>query len=77
MRSCSSPAETRISLNMNVLDANRVPRVMSLREVLRAFLDHRRDVLQRRTGHRLEEIAARLDVLKGLLIVLSTSTSTR
>ncbi|MGQ0532424.1 MAG: DNA topoisomerase (ATP-hydrolyzing), partial [Caulobacteraceae bacterium] len=61
--------EGRISLNMNVLDAQGAPRVMSLKEVLRAFLDHRRDVLQRRTAHRLEKIAARLDVLAGLLIV--------
>ena len=61
--------ETRISLNMNVLDAAGAPRVMSLKEVLRAFLDHRRDVLQRRTAHRLTKIAARLDVLAGLLIV--------
>ncbi|MGD9815733.1 MAG: DNA topoisomerase IV subunit A [Hyphomonadaceae bacterium] len=61
--------ESRISLNMNVLDATGAPRVMSLKEVLRAFLDHRRDVLQRRTAHRLEKIAARLDVLAGLLIV--------
>ncbi|MCR6643079.1 MAG: DNA topoisomerase IV subunit A [Terricaulis sp.] len=64
-----SALETRISLNMNVLDAQGAPRVMSLKEVLRAFLDHRRDVLQRRTQHRLEKIAARLDVLAGLLIV--------
>ncbi|HWA01511.1 MAG TPA: DNA topoisomerase IV subunit A [Caulobacterales bacterium] len=61
--------ETRASLNMNVLDADGAPRVMGLKEVLRAFLDHRRDVLQRRTGHRLQKIAARLDVLAGLLIV--------
>ncbi|MEZ5995960.1 MAG: DNA topoisomerase IV subunit A [Hyphomonadaceae bacterium] len=61
--------ESRISLNMNVLDASGAPRVMSLKDVLRAFLDHRRDVLQRRTAHRLEKIAARLDVLAGLLIV--------
>ena len=64
-----SALETRLSLNMNVLDAQGAPRVMSLKDVLRAFLDHRRDVLQRRTGHRLEKIAARLDVLAGLLIV--------
>ena len=64
-----SALETRVSLNMNVLDRDGAPRVMSLKEVLRAFLDHRRDVLQRRTAHRLEKIAARLDVLKGLLIV--------
>jgi topoisomerase-4 subunit A len=61
--------ETRISLNMNVLDAEGAPRVMGLKEVLKAFLDHRRDVLQRRTAHRLTKIAARLDVLAGLLIV--------
>jgi topoisomerase-4 subunit A len=61
--------ETRASLNMNVLDAQGAPRVMGLRDVLRAFLDHRRDVLQRRTAHRLEKITARLDVLAGLLIV--------
>ncbi|MEQ1810996.1 MAG: DNA topoisomerase IV subunit A [Terricaulis sp.] len=61
--------ESRIPLNMNVLDATGAPRVMSLKEVLRAFLDHRRDVLQRRTAFRLEKIAARLDVLAGLLIV--------
>jgi topoisomerase-4 subunit A len=64
-----SALETRISLNMNVLDAQGAPRVMSLREVLKAFLDHRRDVLQRRSSHRLEKIAARLDVLAGMLIV--------
>ncbi len=61
--------EARISLNINVLDAAGVPRVMSLKDVLRAFLDHRRDVLQRRTAFRLEKIAQRLDVLAGLLIV--------
>jgi topoisomerase-4 subunit A len=61
--------ETRVSLNMNVLDKDGAPRVMSLKEVLRAFLDHRRDVLQRRTAHRLTKIAGRLDVLAGLLIV--------
>jgi len=61
--------ETRASLNMNVLDATGVPRVMGLKEALRAFLDHRQDVLQRRSAHRLEKIATRLDVLAGLLIV--------
>lgn len=61
--------ETRIPLNMNVLDGGLVPRVMSLREVLLAFLAHRRDVLKRRTQHRLEKIAARLEVLEGYLAV--------
>lgn len=61
--------EVRIGLNMNVLDRDGAPRVMNLKQVLRAFLDHRREVLQRRTAHRLSKIAARLDVLAGLLIV--------
>jgi topoisomerase IV subunit A len=61
--------ETRVSLNMNVLDAAGVPRVMGLKEALQSFLDHRRDVLQRRSAFRLQKIAARLDVLAGLLIV--------
>jgi topoisomerase-4 subunit A len=61
--------ETRIPLNMNVLEGGLVPRVMSLREVLLAFLAHRRDVLKRRTQHRLEKIATRLEVLEGYLAV--------
>ena len=61
--------ETRIGLNMNVLDAGKVPRVMSLREVLQAFLDHRHEVLVRRTKFRLEKIANRLELLEGYLIV--------
>lgn len=64
----NSDLEIRFSLNMNVLIDGRVPKVCSLREVLRAFLDHRRDVLQRRSQHRLEKIDARLEILEGLLI---------
>ena len=60
--------ESRFSLNMNVLDANRTPRVMSLREVLRCWLDHRHVVLLRGTNHRLAAIARRLEVLDGYLI---------
>ena len=60
--------ETRISLNMNVLDGGLVPRVMNLREVLQAFLDHRHDVLVRRSKHRLGKIEQRLEILDGLLI---------
>jgi topoisomerase-4 subunit A len=61
--------ETRFGLNMNVLDANQTPRVMSLREVLQAFLDHRHDVLVRRSKFRLNKIADRLEVLHGYMIV--------
>jgi topoisomerase-4 subunit A len=64
----NSDLETRFSLNMNVLIDGRVPRVCSLKEVLRAFLDHRRDVLRRRSQHRLEKIDARLEILEGFII---------
>ncbi len=64
-----SDLETRFSLNMNVLDKGLIPRVMSLREVLNAFIDHRREVLERRSQHRLEKIAIRLEVLEGYLAV--------
>lgn len=60
--------EIRFSLNMNVLDGNNTPRVMNLREVLQAFLDHRMDVLERRSRHRLDKIARRLEILGGMLI---------
>ena len=61
--------EARVSLNMNVLDADNVPRVMTLREVLQAYLDHRHDVLVRRTNYRLGKIEERLNVLHGYMIV--------
>ncbi|MDH5412140.1 MAG: DNA topoisomerase IV subunit A, partial [Alphaproteobacteria bacterium] len=60
--------ETRFGLNMNVLDADHTPRVMNLREVLQAFLDHRHDVLKRRAAHRLGKIEQRLEILDGFLI---------
>jgi len=60
--------ETRFGLNMNVLDADNTPGVMDLREVLSAFLEHRHDVLVRRSRHRLERIARRLEILDGFLI---------
>ncbi len=61
--------ESRFPLNMNVLDATRTPRVMSLPEVLRAWLDHRHAVLLRRSQHRLAAIERRMEVLSGFLIV--------
>jgi topoisomerase-4 subunit A len=64
-----SDLEVRFSLNMNVLDRGQVPKVMSLKEALLAFVDHRREVLVRRSQHRLEKIAARLEVLEGYLAV--------
>ncbi len=63
-----SDLETRFSMNMNVLIDGKVPKVCSLKEVLRAFLDHRRDVLLRRSRHRLGKIDARLEVLEGYIV---------
>ena len=60
--------ESRVSLNMNVLSGGKVPKVMSLRDVLREWLDHRRDVLLRRSRYRLGQIDRRLEILGGLLI---------
>jgi topoisomerase-4 subunit A len=60
--------ENRISLNMNVLVDGVVPRVLSLAEALRQWLDHRRSVLVRRSRHRLGQIAHRLEVLAGMII---------
>ncbi|MDF0599023.1 DNA topoisomerase IV subunit A [Psychromarinibacter halotolerans] len=59
--------EIRFSLNMNVLIDGRTPKVCSLKEVLRAFLDHRREVLLRRSRHRLAKIDHRLEVLEGFI----------
>ena len=64
----ASDLETRFAMNMNVLIDGRTPQVSSLKEVLRAFLDHRREVLLRRSRFRLERIDARLEVLEGLLV---------
>lgn len=59
--------ETKFALNMNVLDKNCVPRVMNLKEVLEAYVEHRVEVLTRRTNFRLENIAKRLEILDGYL----------
>ncbi|WP_149536325.1 DNA topoisomerase IV subunit A [Siccirubricoccus phaeus] len=61
--------EARIPLNMNVLDAERTPRVMGLPEVIWSWLEHRHEVLVRRTEHRLAAIARRLEILDGYLVV--------
>ncbi|MDP6351997.1 MAG: DNA topoisomerase IV subunit A [Alphaproteobacteria bacterium] len=61
--------EVRVPLNLNVLDKDHVPGVMSLRGALSAYLAHRFEVLQRRSRYRLERIRRRLEVLDGYLIV--------
>ena len=59
--------ESRTSLNMNVLDSTRTPRVMDLKEVIQSYLDHLREVLIRRSKQRLEKIYDRLEVLDGYM----------
>ena len=61
--------ESRFSLNMNVLDNGLVPRVMNLKEVLQAWLNHQKEVLVRRSQFRLEKVLHRLEVLEGYLVV--------
>jgi topoisomerase IV subunit A len=60
--------ESRISLNMNVLLKGRIPKVIGLTEALREWLDHRREVLVRRSNFRLRQIEHRVEVLGGLLV---------
>ena len=60
--------QINFNLNMNVLDKDHVPGVRNLKEVLQAFLDHRQDVLIRRSTHRLEKINHRMEILEGFLI---------
>ncbi|MEK9212517.1 DNA topoisomerase IV subunit A [Sphingomonas sp. 2378] len=63
-----SDLETRVSLNLNVLDKDRTPRVMSLREALAAWVEHQFVVLRRRSEHRLGKIADRIELLEGYLV---------
>ncbi|MGD9669672.1 MAG: DNA topoisomerase IV subunit A [Hyphomicrobiaceae bacterium] len=60
--------ETRFGLNMNVLSGGQIPNVLSLREVMQQWLEHRVEVLVRRSNHRLKKIEHRLEVLDGYLI---------
>jgi topoisomerase-4 subunit A len=65
----SSDLEARFSLNLNVLtEKGKVPQVLDLRATLWEYLNHRRDVLLRRSNHRLDQIARRLEILEGYLI---------
>src|SRR5262245_21086687 len=60
--------EVRFSLNMNVLSAGQIPNVLSLRDVLRQWLEHRIEVLVKRSEYRLKKIEHRLEVLDGYLV---------
>ncbi len=64
-----SELESRFAMNMNVLVDGVTPRVLSLDEALRHWLDHRRTVLQRRSRHRHAAIVRRIEQLEGMIIV--------
>ncbi|MCL6229847.1 DNA topoisomerase IV subunit A [Bartonella bilalgolemii] len=60
--------EVRFPLNLNVLTLGKVPNVLSLRESLQQWLQHRKEVFIRRSDYRLNEIDCRLEILQGYLI---------
>lgn len=60
--------ESKFNMNMNVLDSEGVPRVMSIADVCREYLNHRVKVLERRSNYRLQKIIARLEILSGYLV---------
>ncbi|HYJ30542.1 MAG TPA: DNA topoisomerase IV subunit A [Allosphingosinicella sp.] len=60
--------EVRVPLNLNVLDASRTPRVMSLGQALKSWLDFQFEVLVRRSEHRIAKIDDRLELLEGFLV---------
>ena len=61
--------ETRVSLNLNVIDAKNVPGVKSLKESLKCWLDHRQIILQRKSKYRLSQIENRINILNGYITV--------
>ena len=60
--------ESRFSLNLNVLDAGRTPGVLGLKLLLQEWVISQIDILLRRSRHRLDKIAARLELLEGYII---------
>ena len=60
--------ETRFPLNLNVLDKERTPGVMSLKEALTAWIDFQFEVLVNRSLHRIGRIDERLHLVDGFLI---------
>ncbi len=64
-----SDLELKINMNMNVIDSNKTPRVMNIKEVLLSFIDHRQEVVIRYSNYRLKIAVDRKEVLEGYLIV--------
>ena len=62
-------AQTTFGVNAIAL-VDGVPRTLSLRDMIRYYLDHQRDVIRRRSRFRLDRAETRAHVLEGLLIAL-------
>lgn len=60
--------QINFNMNLNVLDADRTPKVMGLKEVLSAFLTHRDQVVVRCSEYRLDKVLRRMEIVQGLLI---------
>ena len=65
-----TPLQTTFSLNFIALSAGR-PVQMNIKELILAYIDHRREVIRRRTRFLLERARARLHVVEGLLVALA------
>ena len=65
----SSDLETRVPLNLNVLNKGKVPQVLSLGDALNAFLEHRFEVLRRRTKEKKSKVELRIEILEGFRVV--------
>jgi DNA gyrase subunit A len=65
-----TPLETVFGINMVALQDGQ-PRLMSLREMLDAFLRHRREVITRRTIYELRKARERAHLLEGLAVALA------
>jgi DNA gyrase subunit A len=65
-----TPMETVFGINMVALQDGQ-PRLMGLRELLEAFLRHRREVVTRRTVYDLRKARERAHVLEGLAVALA------
>ena len=61
--------ETRVSLNLNVIDDKNVPGVKSLKGALKSWLNHRQIILQRKSKFRLSQIEKRINILNGYITV--------
>ncbi len=61
--------QTTFSVN-NVVIVDRSPRILSLKETMKYYLDHREEVVTRRTAFELRKAKERAHVLEGYLIAL-------